>query len=84
MRTPGCFLPDTVDRMRNYGEYADEWVVRATARMLKRDITVVTSSVYEGCTTRVLGCPPNTTGKEPLLIGQLMDGAHFLSLGLCI
>lgn len=64
--------------MKAYKEYVDEWVVRATAHLIGRDILIVTSSVSDYRT--MIEC--QTPGEdEPLLIGQLVEGCHFISLG---
>jgi len=80
VRTPGLFPPNTQKRMANYGEHVDEWIVRATAQMIGRDIKIVSSSIFEDMHTQTVECL-NPGQNEPLLVGELMDGCHFVSLG---
>ena len=82
MDIPGVALPGAVDRMKKYGTFVEEWIIRATAQKLGRDIHIVNS--VEPCkptgrVTKIHCLTPDE--KEPLLIGHLADGCHYLSLG---
>ena len=73
-------LDEYCDTMAKRGTWADHVVVVNMAKMLKRDILIVTSAPStsgDDCLTWVIG---DTTGKEaPLLIGHEWE-SHYHSL----
>ncbi|XP_072164788.1 uncharacterized protein [Diadema setosum] len=74
---PGVVSPGEVDMMKEYDTYATEWIIRATAQMLGRDIHIV-NSIEGGVITKIDCLTPGE--EDPLLLGHLVNGAHYLSL----
>ena len=78
------FLTDTFDnwskKMKRDGEFADHIVVQATARKLKTDIRIVTSSPEsnrENCIVYIIG--ENNFSGIPILLGHYWEN-HYQSL----
>jgi hypothetical protein len=78
------FLTDTFDswsnKMKGDGEFADHIVVQATARKLRTDILIVTSSPEsnpENCIVYIIG--ENNFSGIPILLGHYWEN-HYQSL----
>ena len=73
-------IEEYCERMAKQGTWADHVVVVNMARMLERDIVIVTSSPSTNeneCLTWVIG--DRTMKKEPLLLAHLWEN-HYQSL----
>lgn len=66
------------ERMSDDGEYADHVVVESTAKMLKRDIVVTTSS-HENKQIKIKGSNKPDDDETPLLVGHIPE-IHYQSL----
>lgn len=64
--------------MSHDGEYADHVVVESTAKMLNRDIVVITSS-HENTRILIKGSNKPDDDATPLLVGHISE-IHYQSL----
>ncbi|XP_072039158.1 uncharacterized protein [Amphiura filiformis] len=71
-------------KMKEHGEYAEAWVILATAFLLERDIMVVSSketSSRTGPTSVLFKIECRNPGHlEPFRIGHLVEGEHYIPL----
>jgi len=66
------------ERMSDDGEYADHVVVESTAKMLNRDIVVITSS-HENKQIQIKGSNKPDDDETPLFVGHIPE-IHYQSL----
>ena len=81
LQVPGIALPGEVDKMKHYGTFVEQWVIEATAQMVGHDIIIANSVEGRKAYTKI-DSESSAPDREPLLIGHLTDGVHYLSLGM--
>lgn len=80
-------LPDLngIEKMERRGTFAEEWVIRSTAKLFRRPIIVVSSKTPKNEPTSVLfqiECSAqNSETSEPFRVGHLVEGQHYMPLG---